>query len=77
MINTIQFGDTYRIGAYSFPERKKPCLAIHDLKKNAIYVVGQFRDEGAANIFMDTLGKCVCVKEAQDDKRRQNPSDDG
>ena len=68
MINAIQFGDTYRIGAYSFPDRKKPCLTIHDLKKNEFYVFGQFRDEGAVNIFMDTLAKCVGVKEAQNEE---------
>ena len=64
MINAIQFGDI-RIGAYTFPDRKKPYIAIHNLNKNAIICVGQFNDEKSANMFMDTLAKYIGAKKEE------------
>ena len=63
MINVIHFGDV-EIGAYTFPDRKKPYLAIRDLKKNAIYAYGQFHNEESAAEFMDQLAQAIGIKEA-------------
>ena len=63
MINTIRFKDV-EIGAYTFPDRKKPYLAIRDLKKNAIYAYGQFHNEESAAEFMDQLAAAIGIKEA-------------
>lgn len=41
------------IGAYNFPDRKKPCLCIG--AGNQLVVYGTFRDEKAANEFMKQL----------------------
>ena len=62
MINVICFKDV-EIGAYTFPDRKKPYLAIRDLKKNAIYAYGQFHNEESAAEFMDQLAAAIGIKE--------------
>ena len=59
MLNTIQFGDDIRIGAYTFPDRKKPYIAIHDLKTNSIHGFGQFYNEEYATEFMNILSKYI------------------
>lgn len=43
------------IGAYMFPDRKRPSLCIE--KDNAISVYGTFHNREQANEFMDELGK--------------------
>lgn len=54
-------GDT-KIGAYRFPDRKKPCLCI--IKGNEATVYGTFLSESAADEFMNELGSFVgAVKE--------------
>jgi hypothetical protein len=64
MINAIRFKEV-EIGAYTFPGRKKPYLAIRDLKKNAIYAYGQFHNEESAAEFMDQLAAAIgIIKEA-------------
>ena len=65
MIDVIRFGDV-EIGAYTFPDRKKPYIAIRDLKKNAIYAYGQFHDDETAHDFMKQLAKAIGVKEVDD-----------
>ena len=45
------------IGAYMFPDRKKPCLCVED--GNEIVVYGHFNTVEGANEFIDILGKMV------------------
>lgn len=52
------------IGAYQFPDRKRPSLCIE--KGNQIYVYGTFHNQKQANDFMDELGKlCGAVIESE------------
>ena len=67
MIDAIRFGDV-EIGAYTFPDRKKPYIAIRDLKKNAICAYGQFNNDEMAHDFMKRLAEAIGVKEAHDEK---------
>lgn len=46
-----------KIGAYRFPDRKKPCLCVED--GNTCVVYGYFHDAEAASEFMDKLGSLV------------------
>jgi hypothetical protein len=55
------------IGAYKFPDRKKPCLCIQD--GSSIVVYGIFNNDEAANNFMNKLGEFVGAsfeKESED-----------
>ena len=45
------------IGAYMFPDRKKPCLCIEE--GNQIVVYGHFNTKEGANEFIEKLGKMV------------------
>lgn len=45
------------IGAYMFPDRKKPCLCVE--QGNEIVVYGHFNTLDGADKFMDILGKMV------------------
>ena len=45
------------IGAYMFPDRKKPCLCIEE--GNQIVVYGRFNTVDGADEFMNKLGKLV------------------
>lgn len=49
-----------KIGAYKFPDRKKPCICVE--KGNAIYTYGTFKDEKLADMFMTELGNLVGAK---------------
>lgn len=53
MINTIIFNNGVEIGAFSFPDRKKPYIAIKTGGKILCY--GQFHDEAQAQDFMNAL----------------------
>lgn len=46
-----------KIGAYMFPDRKKPALCIEE--GNEIVVYGYFQSSHGAKDFMDKLGKMV------------------
>lgn len=48
------------IGAYMFPDRKKPCICIE--KGNEIFVYGSFHNVEQADKFMNELGKLVGAK---------------
>ena len=52
-----------KIGAYNFPDRKKPVLGI--AKDNAIVVYGTFQDERRADEFMNELAKMVHAKDGE------------
>ena len=54
-----------KIGAYRFPDRKKPCLCVE--KGNTCTVYGSFIDTDRANEFMNELAALVG---ARDDKER-------
>lgn len=45
------------IGAYMFPDRKKPCLCVEE--GNSIFVYGHFKTLHGAKAFMDILGNMV------------------
>lgn len=45
------------IGAYMFPDRKKPCLCIQE--GNKIVVYGHFNTEKGADEFINKLGEMV------------------
>lgn len=52
------------IGAYKFPDRKRPSLCIE--KGNQILVYGSFHNEEQASEFMGELGKlCGAVIESE------------
>ena len=56
---------TTKIGAFMFPDRKKPCLGIE--KGNTCIVYGHFIDKERANEFMDELAKLVgAIEEGAD-----------
>lgn len=48
-----------KIGAYRFPDRKKPCLCV--VKGNECTVYGSFIDVDRANEFMSELATLVGV----------------
>ena len=48
------------IGAYKFPDRKKPCLCIKE--GNRIVVYGHFNTFEGAEEFMKKLGELVGAK---------------
>ena len=49
-----------KIGAYQFPDRKKPCLCIAE--GNRIVVYGHFNTFDGAEEFMKKLGELVGAK---------------
>lgn len=52
------------IGAYHFPDRKKPCLCVR--KGGSITVYGTFNNDKAADNFMNELAKFFGVKEKEE-----------
>lgn len=48
------------IGAYMFPDRKKPCLCIEE--GNQVTVYGHFNTVDGADEFIDKLGQMVGAK---------------
>ena len=59
MAKILTDGET-SVGAYMFPDRKKPCLCVS--RGNTIVVYGHFVDADRADDFMDELGKLVHAK---------------
>lgn len=45
------------IGAYKFPDRKKPCLCIQEGSKIVVY--GTFNTDEGAKEFMNKLGELI------------------
>ena len=59
-----------KIGAYHFPDRKKPCLCIEE--GNSIVVYGHFSTFEGAEEFIERLGEFVGARMdggGSDDKR--------
>lgn len=50
-------GKDIRIGAYQFPDKKKPALCVQ--RGNRVVVYGYFTDEARANAFINELGELV------------------
>lgn len=57
MAKVLTCGGNVKIGAYMFPDRKKPCLCVQ--KDNEVTVYGTFRDIESADMFMNELGKML------------------
>lgn len=57
MPRVLTVDGSVKIGAYSFPDRKKPCLCVE--KGNAVVVYGSFIDIDRANEFMNELAALV------------------
>ena len=55
-----------KIGAYHFPDRKKPCLCVE--KGNSCTVYGSFIDDDRAIEFMNELGALVGAKNRRSGK---------
>lgn len=64
MAKILTDGET-RIGAYMFPDRKKPCLCV--AKGSSIVVYGHFINEDSAENFMSELAKFMGVREKDGD----------
>lgn len=63
MPKVLTNGDV-KIGAYQFPDRKRPSLCIE--KGNKILVYGSFHNKEQANEFMNELGKlCGAIFESE------------
>lgn len=60
MLRVLTYGTGTSIGAYMFPDRKKPCLCIQEGSKIVVY--GTFNDEQSATKFMNKLGEFVGAK---------------
>lgn len=65
MPRVLTVDGSVKIGAYRFPDRKKPCLCVE--KDNTCTVYGSFIDTDRANEFMNELAALVG---ARDDKER-------
>ena len=53
-------GGKTSVGAFKFPDRKKPCLCFR--KGNEIVVYGTFTNDEVATDFMNELGKFLGAK---------------
>lgn len=65
MSRVLTVDGSVKIGAYRFPDRKKPCLCVE--KGNTCTVYGSFIDTDRTNEFMNELAALVG---ARDDKER-------
>lgn len=57
MPRVLTVDGSVKIGAYSFPDRKRPCICVE--KGNACVVYGSFIDIDRANEFMNELATLV------------------
>jgi hypothetical protein len=57
MPRVLTVDGSVKIGAYRFPDRKKPCLCVE--KGNVCTVYGSFIDTDRANEFMNELAALV------------------
>ena len=65
MPNVLTNDSDVKIGAFQFPDRKKPCLCVR--KGNQCVVYGSFIDSNRANEFMDELALFLGIKERKDE----------
>ena len=64
MPRVLTYDGTKFIGAYKFPDRKKPCLCIQE--GSSIVVYGTFNTDEGATEFMNNLGEFVGAKVEKD-----------
>lgn len=62
MPKVITRDDDFKIGAYMFPDRKRPCLCAQH--GNEVTIYGTFNSIEAANLFMGELAKLVSAVES-------------
>ena len=60
MPKVITYGGDTKIGAYMFPNRKKPCICVE--KGNQIAIYGTFNSVESADKFMDELADFLGAK---------------
>ena len=60
MPRVLTYDGTKCIGAYKFPDRKKPCLCIQDGSHITVY--GTFNSDESAEKFMNELGEFIGAK---------------
>lgn len=60
MPRILTYGTGTDIGAYMFPDRKKPCLCIREGSKIVVY--GTFNSIESADKFINKLGEFVGAK---------------
>lgn len=61
MPRVITYGQGIDIGAFMFPDRKKPCLCVR--KGSSIVIYGTFNNIESADNFMKELGDFLGAKE--------------
>jgi hypothetical protein len=61
MPKILTYGNGIDIGAYQFPDRKRPCLCIR--KGSSIVIYGTFNNAESADKFMNELADFVGAKE--------------
>lgn len=61
MPRVLTVDGSVKIGAYRFPDRKKPCLCVE--KGNTCTVYGSFIDTDRANEFMNELAALVGARD--------------
>lgn len=66
MPRVLTVDGSVKIGAYSFPDRKRPCLCVE--KGNTCVVYGSFIDIDRANEFMDELATLVGARNDKEKK---------
>lgn len=77
MPRVLTVDGSVKIGAYRFPDRKKPCLCVE--KGNVCTVYGSFIDLDRANEFMNELAALVGAvndKEGQHENVCDSESED-
>lgn len=57
MPKVLTYDGSVKIGAYKFPDRKKPCLCI--TRGNECVVYGTFNNDKSANDFMNELADFI------------------
>jgi hypothetical protein len=65
MPRVLTYGTGTSIGAYMFPDRKKPCLCIQEGSKIVVY--GTFNSKEGADKFMNKLGEFIGAKVESED----------
>lgn len=66
MPRVLTVDGSVKIGAYSFPDRKRPCLCVE--KGNTCVVYGSFIDIDRAKEFMDELAALVGARNDKEDE---------
>lgn len=56
-VKVLEGANGLKIGAYLFPDRKKPCLCVQ--RGNEVTIYGTFHSIEAGDLFMSELAKLV------------------